>query len=208
MIGALGFKLDSFQPRTGSFRDVIRGREQHPEMHALIESMKIHIEAPATFDGEHPEFVFDPPARFARWLIGNEYLVPGPNNEEVIAILQNATVNPQAKTMHGVFQFDGVNFVVNGPMTDAELAAYTRSPETFFGVVQNVGGHAKNIFELADFFYENYKNTPKERLLELLKDYPAIESLRCLSQNELAIFISEQWAIGAEEAAKARKRTI
>jgi hypothetical protein len=207
MIGALGFKLDTFQPRTGSFRDVIHGREEHPEMHALIESMKMHIEAPATFDGEHPEFVFDPPAALARWLIGNEYLVPGPNNEEVIAVLQNATVSPQTKTMHGVFQVGGANFVVNGPMTDAELAAYLRSPETFFGVVQDVGGHAKSTFELADFFYKNYKNTPKERLLELLKDHPAIDNLRCLSQNELAIFISEQWAIGTEQAAKARKQT-
>jgi hypothetical protein len=44
MNGALGFKLETFQPRTGSFREVIEGREQHPEMHALIESMKIHSE--------------------------------------------------------------------------------------------------------------------------------------------------------------------
>ena len=207
MIGALGFKLDTFQPRTGSFRDVVLGREQHPEMHALIESMRLHGEAPATFDGEHPEFAFNTEAGHGRWLVGNTYLVPGPNNEDVLATLQNATASPQDKKMHGVFQANGIDFIVTGPMADAELAAYTRSPETFFGVVQHVGGHAKNAFELAEFFYNNYKNTPKERLLELLKDHPAINTLPSLSQQELAIFISEQLALSAEQKAKARKPT-
>ena len=45
---------------------------------------------------------------------------------------------------------------------------------------------------------ENYKNAPKEKLLEFLKGHPAIESLRNFSQSELAIFISEQWALSAE----------
>jgi len=81
-------------------------------------------------------------------------------------------------------------------MTEAEIAAYNRSPETFFGVVQHVGGQARDTFELADFFYDNYKNTEKEKLLELLKDHPAIETLRGLAQKDLAIFISQQWALG------------
>jgi hypothetical protein len=198
MIGALGFKLDTFQPRTGSFREVIQGREQHPEMHALIDSMMIHSEAPATFDGEHPEFAFDPDAGLARWLVGNQYLVPGPHNEEVLATLQSASAHPETSTMHGVFQANGVNFVVQSLMTDAELAAYLRSPETFFGIVQHVGRRTNSVFELANFFYENYKNAPKEKLLEFLKGHPAIESLRNFSQSELAIFISEQWALSAE----------
>jgi hypothetical protein len=140
--------------------------------------------------------------RHACWLVGNEYLVPGLNNEEVMATLQNATVSTETKTMHGVFQANDVNFVVQASMTDAELAAYLRSPETFFGIVQHVGRHANNAFELAEFFYENYKNTSKERLLEFLKDHPTIEGLRHLSQQDLAVFVSEQWALSAEERAE------
>src|ERR1700722_7619257 len=112
-IGCFIHGVDSFQPRTGGFRDVILGRQQHPEMNALIESMKIHSEAPSTFDGEHPEFVFDRQAGEVSWLVGNQYLVPGPDNVEVMATLQSATVSPQGETMHGVFQTSGVNFVVN-----------------------------------------------------------------------------------------------
>jgi hypothetical protein len=146
-------------------------------------------------------------AGYPRWLVGNQYLVPGPNNEEVMATLQNAIVITETKTMHGVFQANGVNFIVQAPATDAELAAYLRSPETFFGIVQHVGGSANDAFELAEFFYENYKNTPKERLLEFLKDHPAIEYLRNLSQQDLALFVSEQWALSAEEQASRSKET-
>jgi hypothetical protein len=198
LIGAFGFKLDTFQPRAATFRQVILGRELHPEMHRLIESMQIHGEPPSTFDGQHPEFTFDPAAGQSRWLVGNEYLVPALGGKEVMARLQSGSVSTATKIMHGVFQADGINFVVQAPMTDAELAAFSRSPETFFGVVQNVGRQANNAFELAEFFYENYKNTTKENLLEFLKDHPAIEMLRNLSQSDLAIFVCEQWALSAD----------
>jgi len=199
LIGALGFKLPTFQPRgSTTFREVILGRELHPEMHDLIESMKLHGEPPSTFDGEHPEFVFSENP-FPRWIVGNEYLVPGPNDTEVLAQLKSASAHAETGRMHGIFQFEGVNFVVDSPMTEIEIAVYKRNPETFFGVVQNVGQRANNAGELADFFYENYKDTPKETLLEFLKQHPLIDRLRTLSQRDLAIFICEQWALAADQ---------
>ncbi|HXQ03486.1 MAG TPA: hypothetical protein VN831_01870, partial [Bradyrhizobium sp.] len=99
LIGAFGFRLDTFQPRIATFREVILGREMHPEMHALIESMKLHSEPPSTFDGQHPEFAFGGQERQSRWIIGNEYLMPGPNNEEVLAQLQSGVAVPETKTM-------------------------------------------------------------------------------------------------------------
>jgi hypothetical protein len=199
LIGVLGFKMATFQPRGATtFRDVIHGREMHPEMHALIESMKLHSEPPSTFDGQHPEFAFSESA-FPRWLVGNEYLVPGLNGKEVLAQLQSASANAESGRMHGVFRFDGIHFVVDSPMTDTEIAVYKRNPETFFGVVQNVGQRANSAGELAEFFYATYKDTPKETLLEFLKQHPLIERLRGLSQRELAIFVCAQWALAADQ---------
>jgi hypothetical protein len=199
LVGAFGFKLETFQPRIATFRQVVLGREMHPEMYRLIESMKIHGDPPSTFDGQHPEFAFGKDIAQSRWLVGNNYLVPGPGGEEVLAQLQSGIAVPQTKTMHGIFLAKGVNFIVQAPMTESEIAAYIRSPETFFGVVQHVTRQVKNTFELADFFYENYKTTGKEKLLEFLKDHPAIETLRGKTQKDLAIFVSEQWALGAEK---------
>jgi hypothetical protein len=199
LIGALGFRLDTFQPRLATFREMILGREMHPEMHALIESMKIHGDPPSTFDGQHPEFVFGKHvSRDARWLVGNEYLVPGPNNKEVMAQLQSGTAVPEEKAMYGVFVAGDKNFIVKAPMTDLEIEVYRRIPETFFGVIQYVTRQASDSFQLAEFFYENYKDTPKATLFEWLKEHPAIERLRGFTQKDLAIFVCEQWALGAK----------
>jgi hypothetical protein len=198
MVGALGFRMENFQPRAPntSFRDFILGREAHSEMHVLIESMKIHAEPPSTFDGQYPEFAFGAPP-VERWIVGNSYLVPGPNSEEVFAELQSATATVETKTMHGIFMANGVNFIAQAPMTDLEISAYVRSPETFFGVLENVNRRADNVLELAEFFYDNYRNTPKERLLEFLKDHPNLEKFKEYTQKDLAILVSEQWAAGA-----------
>ncbi len=199
LIGALGFKMATFQPRgPATFREVVLGRDLHPEMHALIESMKIHSEPPSTFDGQEPEFAFSNIA-FPRWLVGNEYLVPGPNGEDVLAELQNASASVESGRMHGVFRLDGIHFVVDSPMTDAEIAVYKRSPDTFFGVVQSVTQRANSAAELAEFFYASYKDTPKETLLKFVKGHPLTDRLRGLSQRDLAIFICEQWALAADQ---------
>jgi hypothetical protein len=206
-VGALGFRVPTFNPRRPeSFRDIVLGRDEHPEMHALIESMKMHSEAPSTFDGQHPEFAFSENAE-PRWIVGESYLVPGPDNEDIEAVLQSAIAVSEQRTMHGVFLANGGNFLVQAPMTEAEVGAYNRSPHTFFGVVEKVGRRAENGLELAEFFFETYQHTSKDRLLEFLTAHADIERLRTLSQRELAIIVSEQWALSAEMTAKAGKIT-
>lgn len=83
------------------------------------------------------------------------------------------------------------------PLTDAELAAYAQQPETFFGVELRQGRGTRNPFELFEFFYESYQHTPKERLLQFMKDYPDQERLRAMSQEELALFYCEgiTWSV-------------
>jgi hypothetical protein len=175
MIGALGFRMETFQPRRAvTFRQVILGREMHPEMHALIGSMKIHSEPPSTFDGQAPEFAFTETPH-PRWIVGNQYLVPGPEGDEVLAQLQNATAVVETRTMHGVFRAHGVHFIVTAPMTNVEIKVYQRSPETFFGIVQSVGQQANTPLELAEFFYETYSRSSKETLLDFLKEHPDLD---------------------------------
>jgi hypothetical protein len=195
-IGALGFRLPNFQPRQGSFRDIIISREEHPEMTSLIDSMKAHRDPPATFDGQNPELVFRPTAE-QRWLIGERYLVPSPKGD-IVAELQSAIATPEKMIMHGIFATNDSNFIVSCPMTDSEVAAYELHPEVFFGAVQNVTKRAESVLELAEFFYESYRHTPRETLLSFIKDSPIHEAAANWSQRDLAIFVSEQWALNAE----------
>lgn len=62
-----------------------------------------------------------------------------------------------------------------------------RVGETFFGEIRKPGGKASTLVEFCDFFYETYKNTSREKLLEWLASTPDIERLRTLPQEDLAI---------------------
>jgi hypothetical protein len=44
---------------------------------------------------------------------------------------------------------------------------------------------------------ESYKETPKERLLELSKSAPDFESLEELDQTDLALALCERWTASA-----------
>ena len=72
------------------------------------------------------------------------------------------------------------------------MAAYHRYPETFFGVISSSNGEAKDLLELCDFIFSGYKETPKERLLELIQGAPYHERLAALSQKELASVFVER----------------
>jgi hypothetical protein len=197
LIGPIGFRLPTFQPRPpATFRQIVLAREAHPEMNLLIDSMKLHGEVPSTFDGQAPEFVFTP-QEHPRWLIGNEYVVPDSRGQDVTARLTSASAHVETKTMHGVFEHAGIHFIVSCPMTNDEVNVYQRSPETFFGVLQSVNQKTDSVYDLAEFFYDVYKDTPKDKLLEFLKDHPLVDTVRDWSQKDLAIFVCEQWALGA-----------
>ena len=196
VVGALGFRIPDFNPRKASFRDIVLGRKKHIEMTDLIASLKVHTEPPVTFDGQAPEFAFACD-QIPRLIIGNEYLVPGPpNGEEVEAKLESALVIEKEKLACCIYATSaGVRFVGTTPMTEIELAAYRRHPETFFGKIQQVGARVESAFELAECFYKTYQHTPKDKLIEFMAGHPRIEQLQAMSQEDLAILFCEQCAL-------------
>lgn len=205
VIGALGFRIPDFNARgVVTFREVILGRKKHIEMMDLLHSLRVHAEPPATFDGQAPELAFSN-ERERPLLIGNRYLVPGPDGADVEAELETATMLDSDKKAYGIFATaEGRRFIVTCPMTDAEIAAYRRHPKTFFGTLQHVGGEIKSAFELADFMYETYQHTPKAKLLEFMEGHPQIEQFRKLTQEDLAILYCEMCAARMESQKRSK----
>jgi hypothetical protein len=92
---------------------------------------------------------------------------------------------------------DGKIIIYSGSLSDEEMSAYKRHPETFFGRIEKVGKTAETAMELYEFFYENYKDTPREKLLEWLAgtaDFPEIEKL---STENIAFLYAERLTISA-----------
>ena len=190
---AEGFQIPDFKS-DNQFRDLrqaLESREAHADMHRLMASIREHTGVPSTFDGEIPEFAFGKAGR--RLVIGQPYLVKDMHGVERFANLAAATVIEAEKAACCAFVFDtGESVMVNVPMSDSELQAYERFPDTFFGVLTSPPRAQQSPLELYDFIFASYKQTPKERLLEFMADAPDLDHLRRLPQKELASIYCER----------------
>lgn len=189
-----GFHIPEFKGDAPfrSLRDAVDARDAHAEMERLAKSMHEHGEVPATFDGDIPELAFAE-GRPDRLRIGDRYLVPDRNGLLVPGTLQTAAVMEQERLVYGVYAtVDGRQLMLSCPLTEDELAAYNRHPDTFFGAVHQVLKQLSNPVDLYDFVFSTYSKSPREKLLEFLAGAPDIEHLKTLSQPELARAYAER----------------
>jgi SEC-C motif len=197
---ATGFHIPDFGPhaRHASYRGVLDARERHVEMFALMKSIETHYEIPSTFDGAIPELTFQTTEALPRLQFGRWYLVPMKDGREVPGRLYEASVMESEKKAYGCYELvTGEHIMATCPISDEELAAYKRYPDTFFGEVRHPTRRTKTLVDLCDFFYETYKNTSREKALEWMVGAPDYEYLKTLSQQDLAIVLCERWAWNA-----------
>lgn len=196
-----GFHIDEFKldHQFPSLRAAINGRQSHIEMHNLLESIRTHSSIPATFGGENPELAFVESEQ-NRLTIGSRYMVPDANGAEVEGVLASAEVMENEKAaVCAINTDDGRGIIFRAPLSDAELAAWKRHPETFFGEVSR-NHRCETELDLYDFFMETYTKTPKAKLLEFLAGAPDIEQLAELEQAELASVYCERVAANANSS--------
>jgi hypothetical protein len=181
-----GFKIPDFkvEARFTSLREALNNREKHMEMLCLIKALA-RSQIPSTFDGDNPDLVFSNIT--GRLKVGQHYALPDGKGGEVIGELQHGCVMEDKKVAFCVYKLtNGQNFIGEDPLTEAEMAAYRRHPDTFFGVVKRgARGGINDPLEFYDYCMEIYQNTPRERLLEFL-GARGLEKFGKLSQHELA----------------------
>jgi hypothetical protein len=90
----------------------------------------------------------------------------------------------------------GKNWIGTFEMTPEELADYARHPDTYFGVYQRQNKGVQTIMDMYDFFANAYENTPKDKLIALLPNYPDQEELKRLAQKELVEIVAERYTYG------------
>ena len=83
------------------------------------------------------------------------------------------------------------------PLSDAEMAAWKRHPDTFFGVLVQRTTTAETQLDLYDFFHSSFKRCTKEQLLEAMKADRDIERLEEWTQEQLASIRAERLTLGA-----------
>ncbi|GAB3628316.1 preprotein translocase subunit SecA [Pandoraea terrae] len=193
-----GFQIPDFKANVmaPSLRAAIEARESHIELHELMRSIQDHSNIPATFDGDVPEFAFGDGA--PRLVIGRHYLVTDHDAIERPGELTTATVmEAEKRAVCGLTLDNGTSIICTWPLSDEEIAAWRRHPDTFFGVVTQRSTKVETPLQLYDFFLDGFKQTPKERLLERMTGAPDFQELTRLDQPKLASIFAERSVYGA-----------
>ena len=183
-----GFKIPDlkFDSEFYNLRDALNSREKHIDMLDLMKAMKEYGEIPCTWDGDVPEYAFGE-IKEPRLKVGNKYLVPDASGKEVMTEIMDCCVSEKEKKVTCIHKFeDGSTKIGSYDLSDLELQAYRKYPDTFFGVYKKQDNRANDALELYDFFYGVYKNTAKEKLLKFLKNHRDINKFKEMSQEELA----------------------
>lgn len=184
----VGYKIPDFGygKKYTRLRDLYYAKKKHGDVNGIIESVKACPELPVTFDGSLPSETF---GGYQRPIIGQTYHFTDAGGEDgLVATVTTATVNKQDKEV--VIGTDK-GILLKGPISDEALLDFERHPDTFFGVMHRQGRHTEDPYELFENILESYLNTPREKLLEFMKDRPDIEELKPLTQKELAVIYAE-----------------
>ena len=185
---AEGFKISDYGSNIEfpSLIDAYKALMKHAEFQSVIDACH-HYQIPTTFDGELPEYTFGEAERY--FFIGKTYEL----ENRTKGVLTTGTVIEQEKKAYLIFQLkDDRSSIYTVPLSDAELRAYRQHPETFFGQVTNTNKHLETPMDLFLFFYNGYKETPREKILEFFKDSSDLENIKKLSLEELRLKYAER----------------
>lgn len=190
---AVGFKIPDFgyAAKFPSYTEAHKASVRYTALNDVQKAMAAYS-IPITFDGEIPEFAFGEADR--RFTIGERLEVA----DGVFMILESGTVvEPEQKVYLVMAGYDGQRHIMTTQLTNAEMAAYKSHPETFFGRVVPVSKNTEDPMDLYEFFLNGYKDTPREKLLEIMKSSPDIEELKKLPDDELRFVCAEGLTHGA-----------
>lgn len=189
-----GFKIPDFkfEAQFKSIREARINREEHLEVISVFRAMG-YGQIPATFDGDNPDLAFG--GVTGRLQIGKRYIIPDAQGREIIGELLDACVMESQKLVFCIYRLaSGEQIIGQEPMNDAELTAFRKHPDTYFGVVKKgARGGIQDPLEFYDYCFDIYKQTPKERLIELL-GVRGLQKFEGLSQSELAELHCERLA--------------
>ncbi len=212
---AAGYKIPDFPPyKLGlcSMADLVAARTKHAEILQLLDGLNVYARVPSSFDDRTPEEFF---GQIDRPQIGQTFWIPNENGLLVQGELISGQVIERDKHAWCQFKTDRGYVLVTFPLTDAEMMAYSYSPETFFGIVQPRNRPITEPHQWYDFLYNTHKDTSKEILLQWVQHWEDFEELEKLDQASLAKVYCERmgtqmWTDGqaGSKIAKDKKPTV
>jgi len=182
-----GFRISDFKHDATytTLRAAVESKESHREIHSLVASMLEHAHVPSTFDGEIEEFVFS--ESHGRLLVGKRYQIEY-EGKSCVGRLTSAVVDENKHIAWCTYEIEqnGASVVTMEQLSQDEINAWSKHPETFFGIVDESAIQPEGPVGIYEFLFRTYSKTSKEQLLAFLAADPNIDQLRQLDQASLA----------------------
>ena len=104
-----------------------------------------------------------------------------------MGVLTDAVVVETERAAYGTYRLQNNSHIIcTSPLTDSELTAHKRSPDTFFGVIKETAKKIQEPLDCYDFFWEVYSKSSREKLLDFISGWPDYDLLAKLDQKLLA----------------------
>ena len=192
---AYGLGIEDFgKEREYRLSEMWKMKQKHIDAYNLMEAVKSYPQIPTTFDGDLPLSREDMHNRIE---VGERYFFPEIGSKGIVGDVTAATVSEQAKKMCiAIASLDGRSHVVEREMGDEELDVYRAHREGFFGVRQSHGKQIDDPYECFELLMDSYKNTSRERLLELSRGRSDFSQLEKLDDTDIRLALCESWTAG------------
>ncbi|WP_249165199.1 YecA family protein [Bradyrhizobium sp. AUGA SZCCT0431] len=200
----LGLGMPEFN-RPGMMRlsEAYRRKQEHIDIYNICESIEKYLTFPASFDGSPNS---DPTAQ--RIKIGETYQFEGVGSPDgTVGTVTAATVNEVEKIAYiAITPPQGGSIIIHQSMTDEAMADYRVYGDAYFGNPRNrPKGTLTTTYELFEWLMECYADTPRARLLELVKSTPHLEDLQKMTDDDLRAHYCEMMAGAMEQQADKRR---
>lgn len=195
---AYGLGIPDFA-KEGKYRlpEIWKMKQDHIDVYNVMEAVKTYPQIPPTFDGELPLY----PEDFGnRIQVGETYFFEDVGEKGTVAEVTSATVaEAQKKMFIGISATDGQNHIITREMSDGELEVYRAYRDGFFGVIHPQGKQTEDPYELFEWMMDAYKDTPREKLLELASGRPDLARLEVLDSVEIRLALCEAWTASVNQ---------
>ena len=194
---------DFFHHLETSLPDWYRGKQNHSDLYKLIDAIRKYPQLPKDFDETNEK---DSKGVFSENFIhiGEKYKFEddGTGNA-VIGEVSDITVSENEKKLFtAVNTLEGKALILQRILTDEELEGFSKYGYAFFGNPQKDRGKDKDIFEFYEWLVDCYKNTERDKLLELIKSHPNFDEIRDKSDFDIVLDLCAGYAHSVVEAFK------
>ena len=200
MVGSPSFgflqtiKIDDYPfGRSMDIEAALEGYDRHRDIVWLMDAWKIASTVPTTFDGSPPELLDEYGKPIRPVTVGETIAVPDSDGNIVHATIEDICSMGNGKAMLAV-GFNGRNWIVEMPLTEAEAKAASRFTDAVFGK-DNVSHklRADDPFDFYDWLLKVHADMTQEQVDRFFEQNPTVAHYKDLPLQEARVRVAREY---------------